>query len=1076
MQKFKKIIEEYKNRFNLILAGRLTIEIIFLLITLFQVFNVVYNLVEGHSLELFYTALTIRVTAALLLIYIIFTAKDNFLNSHNAAKLIDKINEDNNDTFLSSLELTQAKDYKQNDPFIKKIIERTNAKVEKTKLFYPSLLSKKNIIFYLCLSLGHIILFSFFSSNFPDTWKSFYLNSLPKEERDYTIHLSPGDTTMVTNQDLLIKIKNYDPNLSYQLSLKRQDKWRNLAFDKDSYRFESLDYSFDYYVSNEKFKTKIYRVEVYDKLAVNQIKVIYNYPPYTRLASEQDTLLLGNISAIEGSQIKVLVTTNSNIKQAWMVFKDGQAQQGSLVADNVILWDFKLTANRDYQFKLINSYDDQYLSPFKRITLIPDLKPEIQLTDYPEDGKIAKNQLLPLTIKLSDDYGLQNLHLFYELTSGIEVDSLLFSSINNKIYNYSMILDLSSYKMYPGDQVTFWASIEDNLGKKHRVESEKINLRIPTLQEIFQEIENTENQQKELMTKTLKESDQLQEDFEKKRRELLKKDQLEWKDKEEVKNLISQQEELADNVEQSIEKMQEMIQEATKNEALTQETLAKMEKIKELMEEINTSEMQEMMQKMKDKMSELKSEDFKKALEEMKFSMEDFNEKLEQTLKMLEELKKNQSLEKMLGLTKEMQEMQESLLEESQQNKDGQDLAKQQDDIKDKLDAVKEEMDKLSDMLNSPSDQAIKDELNQMKNDVDMDKMSEQMQNVSQQMQDNKASQTTNSQEQMLSQMKKMSQSMMSMQSMMSSIKSKEAEAAKNKLIKELIYYSKEHRELTLLMDNDPFLIFDDMIIQHDMLDKSLRIFFSIPEVMLSLSPKFMFDLSNTMNAFNSFFTDVSDKKIYTAKNYMKDIQSGFNLMIFSLLNEDGNQQSGGSGGMQDFMKQMQQMGQQQMAMNMLAQQMMQQLGQGKPQISNEMRGQMRQMSADENQLAENLKRMIQTNPQAQKQANGLNRLIEELDDVSKKLRFNKLDQELLKQQENILSRMLEATKSINKKDQSKKRKGEEAGDKLWDAPEDLEERFKELEKNALLEEEYKTYSKEYQKIILEYLKRINRD
>jgi hypothetical protein len=169
-------------------------------------------------------------------------------------------------------------------------------------------------------------------------------------------------------------------------------------------------------------------------------------------------------------------------------------------------------------------------------------------------------------------------------------------------------------------------------------------------------------------------------------------------------------------------------------------------------------------------------------------------------------------------------------------------------------------------------------------------------------------------------------------------------------------------------------------------------------------------------------------------------------------------------------------MGQEQMAMNMLAQEMMQQLGQGKPQLSNEMRGQMRQMSADENRLAENLKRMIQTNPQAQKQAAGLNRLIEELEDVSQKLRFNKMDQELLKQQENILSRMLEATKSINKKDQSKKRKGQEADDKLWDSPEELELRFKELEKNALLEEEYRAYSKEYQKIILEYLKRINRD
>ncbi len=469
-----------------------------------------------------------------------------------------------------------------------------------------------------------------------------------------------------------------------------------------------------------------------------------------------------------------------------------------------------------------------------------------------------------------------------------------------------------------------------------------------------------------------------------------------------------------------------------------------MEKIKELMEDINSTEMLELMQKMKDRMSELTTDDFKKALEEMKFSMEDFNKKLEQTLKMLEQLKKNQSLEKLLGLTEEMKEMQEDLLKKSDANEQGQELAKQQKDIKDKLKSIQEEMEKLKDMLDSPSDKPVKDALNEMDSEIDLDQMAQQMEKISQQMEKNQSSDTKPSQEQMVSKMSKMSESMLSMQSMMNSIKSKEAEEAKDKLIKELLYYSQQHREMTIVMGSDPFLIFEKVIIHHEMLNISLRKFFSIPEVMLSLNPKFMLDLSNTMNGYSKLFADVGDNKTYTAKKYMKEIQAGLNSMVFSLLLDDDSQQGGGSGGMDDFMKQMQQMGEQQMAMNMLAQQMMQQLGQGKPQISNEMRGQMRQMSADENRLAENIKRMIQTNPQAQKQAAGLDRLVEELEAVSNKLRFNKMDQDLLKQQENILSRMLEATKSINKKDPSQKRKGEEAEDKLWETPEDLEMRFKE--------------------------------
>ncbi len=1076
MHRFQKLIEDYKKRYNNILGGRLALEVILLILTLFQIFNVAYNLVEGHQLELFYTALTLRVTGALLIIYIIFTAKERFLNNHKAAKLIDEINQDKDDTFLSSLELVNAESEDKANPFIKKIIERSDQKVDSTTLLYPSLIPKKYLAFYLFLLIGNIILVTLFIGNFKATWQSFYLNSMPRQELDYTIQFTPGDTTLVTNQDVEIKILNYNPQFEYQISLKREEKWRNIPLTSDSYILERLDYSLEYYLSNQHFKTDIHKITVYDRIAVNEIKVIYEYPAYSRLESEEDTLMLGNISALEGTKIKLLVTTNSLVKDAWMIYPDASSLKGENAGSKVTLFNFILKNSNNYQIKIINNYDDEYTSPQKSITVIPDLKPEILLADYPPKGKMDKNQIIPLTIKLSDDYGLQNLKLYYQLNSTITVDTLLFATINNKIYNYSMQLDISKYKMFPGDEVTFWASIEDNLGKKHRVESDKVTLRLPTLQEIFQDMEMVENQQNELMNKTLKESEVLQEEFEKKRRELLKKDELEWQDKEEVNNMLSQQEELSQNVEKSIEKMQEMIQEATKNEALTQETLQKMEKIKELMEDINSSEMQELMKKMKDQMSELTKEDFKQALEEMKFSMEEFNDKLEQTLKMLEQLKKNQSLEKLLGLTQEMKEMQEALLEKSDASKDGADLAKEQEDIKDKLADIQEEMKKLSDMLNSPSDKAVKDELSKMQSEVDMEQMAHQMDNISQQMQNNESSETKSSQEQMLSKMDQMAQAMLSMQSMMNSIKSKEAEEAKDTLIKELLFFTGGHRDLFVEMESDPFMIFEKLITQHEMLNISLRKFFSVPEVMLSLNPKFMLDLSNTMSGYNKLFQDIGDNKVYTAKNNMTEIQSGLNSMVFSLLLDDSNQQGGGSGGMQDFMKQMQQMGQQQMAMNMLAQQMMQQLGEGKPQLSNEMRGQMRQMSADENRLAENIKRMIQTNPQAQKQAAGLDRLVEELESVSNKLRFNKMDQELLKQQENILSRMLEATKSINKKDQSQKRKGQEAEDKLWETPEDIEMRFKELENNALLEEEYRNYSKEYQKIILEYLKRLNRN
>jgi hypothetical protein len=177
---------------------------------------------------------------------------------------------------------------------------------------------------------------------------------------------------------------------------------------------------------------------------------------------------------------------------------------------------------------------------------------------------------------------------------------------------------------------------------------------------------------------------------------------------------------------------------------------------------------------------------------------------------------------------------------------------------------------------------------------------------------------------------------------------------------------------------------------------------------------------------------------------------------------------------MQSMMQVLQQMGQKQMMMNMLTQKVMQMLsGQnGKP--TSEMRGQMQRLAEDEQRLADNLKRALQNNSEAQKQAASMNKLIDDLESISKKLRKNKIDQQLINDQERILSRLLDAQKSIHKREFTKKRKSEISEKEDWLLPEDLKLRFEKMRKKALLSEDYKDYPKEYQDLIKEYMKLLN--
>lgn len=1072
MNDYKKIIEKYKNTFNIRYALKILLDVFLLILMMFQIFNVCYNTVDGHEIELFYIALSLRVCAALLILYIIYSTKDKFLNEKDSARILDKQNDNKDDTLQSALELETEQ---PENPFLKKIISNANNVSENYKVNYPHIIPTKMRMFYVSLLIGNIVLFILFAGNFRSTWRDFYLTAMPKIEVDHSFIIAPQDSLVKSGSDLKIEItEGYEENIKYYLNTKIDKKWKKEQFQSSSITINDIDYSFSYFVESKNFHTDIYKVKVYDKIAVEQYKVIYDYPKYTKMKSVVDTLSYGNIDGIEGTKVKLLITINNTIKDGNLIFSNDSAVIGNKVAYNTIMFTMSLKQSKKFHLNIENIYNDIYISPDKKITVFPDLKPEIKLTDLPKNYRIDKNQLIPLTITATDDYGLQNLYINYEINSANDVDSLLKSRIPSKIIDFSMVLDLSNKKLYPNDEVLVWSSIEDNLGLKHRVDSEKILLTMPSLEELFSDFEEEEKEQQDLMNKTFKDSKKIKNEFEEKRRELLKKDNIDWQDKEDIKKIIKEQEEMNKNVDNAYEKMQEMIDEAQKNETLTSETIQKMEKIKELMSQIDTEDLRKTFAKMKEKMEDIDSLDLKKAMDEMKFSLEEFSDKLEQTIKMLEEIKKEQSLEKMSSLAKEMQKIQEEILKRNEENDDKNRTQQMQENNMRNLEEIKKEMNDFSEKLdkNKASDQKLNEELEKIKKDIDLDELMQKMQELQQQMKNNESN--AQQQKSMLSEMQQLNQSLMNMMGMMKKEDNELLIAAKDKYLKEMFYLASNHKHLFELMNGDPFSIINDLIPEYEVLNTCTNKFLANPGILFTLSPKYMLDISQAMSNFSKLFIDVNDNKIYTANKLMKDIQINLHNVIAILLQENNNGSQSSGGGMQSFMQQMQQMSQQQMAMNMLAQQMMQQLQNGQK-MTPGMRGKLRDMARSEQQLADNLQRMLQTNSEAQKNANSINKMIEELENVSKKLRYGRLDNDLIESQKNIISRMLEANKSINKKGKSKKRKGNSGTDKNWQTPEDIMLRYKELERDALLENQFKKYPKEYQKIILEYIKEMNR-
>jgi len=460
-------------------------------------------------------------------------------------------------------------------------------------------------------------------------------------------------------------------------------------------------------------------------------------------------------------------------------------------------------------------------------------------------------------------------------------------------------------------------------------------------------------------------------------------------------------------------------------------------------------------------------------MDQMKFSMDEFLEKLDNTLQMLEDIKKEQAVQKALNIAKEMERMQQELNKQTEAGEDMESLAEDQQQINDKLEALQDQLMKMEDMMSSPKDAALQDSLQAAMETAMDDSLQQNMEQSAQSMKNGDRQQASSHQQQASRTLKRLREQLENMQSMMNSSMQMDTGAAIDAAIRRLLIFSDIHENISSRYVQDPFVILPDLIATFEGMNLTLQDLYRTPMIILTLGPKFMYDASAVARVYRELFTQINDAQNSMVATHLSNIQKGLNLMIFDLMQSKSNSQQGGGGGMQSLMQSLKQMGQQQMMMNMMTRQMMQQMMRGDGKMSREMRQQAQRLARQEEQMAENLRRMLQTNKAAQKQTGALRKMADDLEDIARNLRRNRIDQNLIDTQERILSRLLDARKSIHKREFSKERKAE-TSDKEWTLPQELKRQFDTLQHKALLKEDLQNYPPEYRELIQEYLQKLN--
>ena len=664
------------------------------------------------------------------------------------------------------------------------------------------------------------------------------------------------------------------------------------------------------------------------------------------------------------------------------------------------------------------------------IDAVPDAYPDIQVQNFHED--FAKQTYYSGLI--ADDYGFTKLIYHFEVDGKPQQSFVKNIPIDKKDTRTSFYysIDIDTLTLYRGDEIKAYFEIFDNDGingpKSRR--SEVFYLMLPTTEQLDSIADNVENQILNNLNQRSDELQDLRKDIEDMLRDLMSKKDLDWSDKEKMKELLEKQKEVQQEWEKIQEEQKELSDFIKENELSSEELIKKQEEINKLFDEVIPDEMRKLMEEIEQLLNDMPREKMQEMMKELKKNNENLQNMMDRNLSLLEQLKVEKDMNQLLD---EMQKLADELLENTD-SISAQDAENQLNKLEQNLDSIMERNEGLSDPFDINKDEEAFDEIEQDLEDANDSEESGDNGNARQQKQ--KAGKK----------MQQMAENMMSMM-MGGGMEQLAEDAYLVRILLENVVRS-SHAEEALMLEvgsmkkDDPtvsqkigrqqeilenFAMVDDSLRKMAMRQTAIKNFvFSELQVINQQLESSMQDILELR--FGSA-TQKQQKSIMSMNNLalmlaesLKDIDMQMDGMGGKSCNKPGKQKSKQPKSMKEMRDLQQQLGEQ---LKKMQQQMQQQQQDGMPMPT--MSEELARMAAEQEMIREGMQQILEEMKQNGILGDdGINQIIKDMEKLEEDIVNKRITNQTIRRNKDIMSRMLKAENAQQEREKEEKRKSDE--------------------------------------------------
>ncbi|MBD3385801.1 hypothetical protein GF407_12850 [candidate division KSB1 bacterium] len=926
-------------------------------------------------------------------------------------------------------------------------------------------------------------------------FKSVFLPSfhrLAHPLRDYSnkaqiqVFLTPGDIKIVKGNPLTVKIwTNSEEQQRFQLKFMHSRRSSVQAFQasqQDTFKhvIRNIQDSLQYQIAGY---SPPYMISVVELPMIRQMQLKLVPPPYTN----QDPIVLeknvGNVTALKGSEVHISGRVNKVIKNIKLHFNNRKAidieSEGPFFRGV-----FEVSRDDQYHFLLEDFEGYQNSNPIVyRIETLADRHPFIQVLNPGKDIELNEDMNIPLLIHAEDDYGVSEIRLAsLKIGSEETIDSTKFqysslyaSRQPQESINLNHIWSLLSYDMLPNEEIVYYLEAFDNddINGPKSAKTDFYRARFPSIYEIYQQVAFQQDEAIQHFENIYDKSQDLKKEIDQLSLQLKRAKELEWQERQQVNDALVRKQQIQKEIRELSDQLDNMVEKMEDNQLLSMQTLEKYKELQRLVDDVMTPELRNVMKNLTKAIENIDQNMINQTLEKLSKGEDEFQKRLDRAIEIFKNLKLEQQLDQAIKMTQGLKEKQKSLQEAGSKKTNEDILKRNENSIKeaDNLESLLREIyEKMSETENT-----AKDSVDRALDIFEEEEVKSKMQNIQKQLLSSSDPAGVNKQSKQIEQsLQKMEQQLQSAKNSMSGQAMKKAIAAMRKASRDLIRLSEEQErnlvntEGMMTPDVPKLATSENDLIQA--LGRVTEELFIAAKQNIFIQQKAGKSLEKAKthmeNGRDALVERRQSRSLIEQKQAMQEINKTVKILIDNM--QQMMMQGSGSGmSFEQFMQQMQKLGQMQQGINQqtmgMAQQLMEQAA-------------MSRMAAKQGQVRKSLQQLAEEAKEMSNVLGDLDRIVEDMKKVEDDFSDQKVNRQTIERQEKILSRMLDAQKSIREREFSKKRKAETGKTYQAASPEALPSDFDHEDQltQGLLRAKKQGFSNDYLKLIEQYFRSLS--